>query len=174
MNGILHVWKHVFHTDAIFNEKEGTVDRTELILPFNGNKQAVDAMLNLYGNPEEFTFVDEKSAATNERSAEIDSLSAEDVDKSAEMAKLVPIIGGKLSAVGGDDGKSAERTATIEKMAEIILYLQTKSSAKSSDIATAIKRGDSRTKDYLAKLQNIGMIVAEGNGNKRVYRLKKG
>ena len=174
LNGILHVWKHVFHTDAIFNEKEGPVDRTELILPFNGNKQDVDAMLNLYGNPEEVTFVDEKTAVTNEKSAEIDSLSAGDVDKSAEMAKLVPIIGGKLSVVGGDDGKSAERTATIEKMAEIILYLQTKSSAKSSDIATAIKRGDSRTKDYLAKLQNIGMIVAEGNGNKRVYRLKKG
>ena len=57
-------------------------------------------------------------------------------------------------------------------MAEIVLFLQVKSSAKSSDIATAIGRGESRTKDYLVKLQEIGMIVAEGNGNRRVYRIK--
>ena len=98
-------------------------------------------------------------------SAETDLSSAEDVDKSAEKVRLVMIIGGKI-------GESAERSATIEKMAEIVLFLQVKSSAKSSDIATAIGRGESRTKDYLVKLQEIGMIVAEGNGNKRVYRIK--
>lgn len=98
-------------------------------------------------------------------SAETDLSSAGDVDKSAEKVRLVTIIGGKI-------GESAERTATIEKMAEIVLFLQVKSSAKSSDIATAIGRGESRTKDYLVKLQEIGMIVAEGNGNRRVYRIK--
>lgn len=98
-------------------------------------------------------------------SAETELSSAEVVGKSAEKMRLMTIIGGKV-------GESAERSATIEKMAEILMYLKAKSFAKTSDIATAIDRGESRTKDYLVKLQEIDMIVAEGNGNKRVYKCK--
>lgn len=166
LNSVLYVWKHVYHTEAIFDEKEGTVDRTELILPYNGNKQDVDAMLRLYGNLEGFTFMEGKSAEDNEKSAEGN-------EKSAKIESLLPIIGGKLSIIGGKNSKSAGRIATIKKMAEIVVYLQAMSSVKSSDIAVAIRRSESRTKDYLAKLQEIGMIVAEGNGNKRVYYIKE-
>lgn len=98
-------------------------------------------------------------------SAETDLSSAGDVDKSAEKVRLVAIIGGIV-------GESAEKAVTIEKMAEILIYLETKHFAKTSDIATAIGRGESRTKDYLSKLQEMDMIVAEGNGKKRVYSVK--
>lgn len=105
-------------------------------------------------------------------SAETGLSSAENIDKSseinhfsAEKARLVAIIGGIV-------GESAEKAVTIEKMAEILIYLETKHFAKTSDIATAIGRGESRTKDYLSKLQEMDMIVAEGNGKKRVYSVK--
>ena len=107
----------------------------------------------------------ETSTEDVNKSAETDLSSAEYTNKSAEKARIVSVIGGKI-------GGSAETTATIDKMAEILMYLKSKPSAKTSDIATAIDRGESRTKDYLAKLQEIDMIVVEGNGKKRVYKIK--
>lgn len=48
----MHVWKTVFHTDATIDEQQGEVKRTILSLPFNGHEQDVDAMLQLYDDPE--------------------------------------------------------------------------------------------------------------------------
>lgn len=48
----MHVWKKVFHTDATIDEQQGEVTRTILSLPFNGHEQDVDAMLQLYDDPE--------------------------------------------------------------------------------------------------------------------------
>lgn len=48
----MHVWKKVFHTDATIDEQQGEVKRTILSLPFNGHEQDVDAMSQLYDDPE--------------------------------------------------------------------------------------------------------------------------
>lgn len=48
----MHVWKKVFHTDATIDEQQGEVTRTIFSLPFNGHEQDVDAMSQLYDDPE--------------------------------------------------------------------------------------------------------------------------
>lgn len=42
----------VFHTDATIDEQQGEVTRTIFSLPFNRHEQDVDAMLQLYDDPE--------------------------------------------------------------------------------------------------------------------------
>jgi len=70
LNGIMHVWKKVFHTDAHIYEKEGDIDRTILSLPFGGHEQDVKAMLQFYDNPGEYSEEDfvspDKSMAAKE------------------------------------------------------------------------------------------------------------
>lgn len=65
LNGIMHVWNKVFHTDASITETADGVERTVLTLPYDGHEQDVDAMLLLYDNPEELTVQSDTSTDTN-------------------------------------------------------------------------------------------------------------
>lgn len=58
LNGIMHVWKNVYHTEASIGEKSSEVDRTVLTLPFGGNEQDVKAMLQFYDDPNEYSIDD--------------------------------------------------------------------------------------------------------------------
>ena len=52
-------------------------------------------------------------------------------------------------------------------------YLSIKFEAKTGDIANEIGLKHSRTRDYLSKMIEEELIVAEGGNRNRTYRLKK-
>ncbi len=56
LSSIMLVWEHVFHAAAKIEEEMG-VERVVLTLNKDGHEQDVNAMLELYDNPEELTFV---------------------------------------------------------------------------------------------------------------------
>lgn len=58
LNGIMHVWRQVYHTEPKISEKESDVDRTVLTLPYDGHEQDVEAMLQFYDDPNEYTVED--------------------------------------------------------------------------------------------------------------------
>lgn len=78
LNGIMHVWKKVYHTDASICESDGEVERTILSLPFDGHEQDVNAMLQLYDNA--FT---ETTEATTETATETSDNTTETTETSA-------------------------------------------------------------------------------------------
>lgn len=82
LNGIMHVWKKVYHTDASICESDGEVERTILSLPFDGHEQDVNAMLQLYDNAEELTFT-ETTEATMETATETSDNTTETTETSA-------------------------------------------------------------------------------------------
>lgn len=48
LSSIIYIWNKVYHANASIFERDGDVDRIVLSLPFDGNDQDVDAMLELY------------------------------------------------------------------------------------------------------------------------------
>lgn len=56
LSSIMLVWEHVFHAAAKIEEEMG-VERVVLTLNKDGHEQDVNAMLELYDNPEELTIV---------------------------------------------------------------------------------------------------------------------
>ena len=82
LNGIMHVWKKVYHTDASICESDGEVERTILSLPFDGHEQDVNAMLQLYDNAEELTFTG-TTEATTETATETSDNTTETTETSA-------------------------------------------------------------------------------------------
>ena len=65
LNGIFYVWNKVFHANAKIEEKENA-DRTVLTLPFDGHEQDVQAMIQMYDNPEELELIDENTCSDTE------------------------------------------------------------------------------------------------------------
>ena len=55
---------------------------------------------------------------------------------------------------------------------KIIDILETKESAKTSEIAEAIGLRTSRTRDYLRKMVDDHVIIAKGENRNRLYMLK--
>lgn len=58
LNGIMHIWGKVYHTEATIGEKTSDVDRTVLTLPFGGHEQDIESMLQFYDNPNEYSVAD--------------------------------------------------------------------------------------------------------------------
>lgn len=58
LNGIMHIWGKVFHAEAHISEKVGDVDRTTLTLPIDGHEQDIQAMLQFYDDPNEYSVED--------------------------------------------------------------------------------------------------------------------
>lgn len=66
----------------------GEVERTVLTLPFGGHEQDVNAMLQLYDNAEELTFMGttETSGSTTETSTETDNITTETIGSATETS----------------------------------------------------------------------------------------
>ncbi len=71
LNGIMHVWRKVYHTDAFISDTTETVDRTTLTLPYNENEMDVDAMLELYDDTENTTNPNETEKLSVNETTEI-------------------------------------------------------------------------------------------------------
>ena len=75
----------------------------------------------------------------------------------------------------GDNGKIGDKKSAINKRTKqaILDFMKGKDFVKASEIAEAIDRKSSRTRDYLGELVKEGLIITEGSNRNRIYKLKK-
>ena len=144
LNGIMYVWKKVYHTEASIGEVSGEVTRTMLTLPFNGNEQDVEAMLQLYDDIEELD-----TTQTPPRKYPIN------VESTPEKYPIKDL-----------DTKEMGNTAI--KILEII---EKNPHITREQIASAIGITIDGTKKQLKKLREQGILVHEGSNKTGWWRI---
>lgn len=147
----MHVWKKVFHTDATIDEQQGEVTRTILSLPFNGQEQDVDAMLQLYDDPETLLFdkPDDNSDDKPEESGKLD-------DKKESRRTINE---------ASDDNRDDKRTIILE-------YIRNHGDVKTDDLVKFLGSSATRVKVLLYQLVADGFIEPLGANSNRTYRIK--
>lgn len=161
LNSIFNVWNHVYHTPASISEEVG-VDRVIVTLPNGGHEQDVKAMLELYDNPEELTFPEEKMGENIEIG-----------DNIADKLAIKQIVADNLATNSKNGGKLAIKDSVIDKMADIVMYLESHPRSTSSDIAKLIDLQISSAKNYLTRLIELGFVTNHGANKNRTYSLIK-
>lgn len=139
----MHVWKTVFHTDATIDEQQGEVTRAILSLSFNGHEQDVDAMLQLYDDPETLLF-DKPDDKMDDKSEE--SGKADDKKESSRTINET-----------SDDNRDDKRTIILE-------YIRNHGEVKTDDL---VKSSATRVKVILYKLVEDGFIEPFGANRNR-------
>ena len=162
LNGIMHVWRKVYHTEAIINESTEDIDRTTLTLPFNGNEPDIDAMLNLYDDAEDIMIPNEGDNLSGKETAELlDKMylsgknGQELPDKSALSGKIVE----QINLSGNLKGKEQITESLIDKLTDICIYISQHPHSAKEDIAAFIKRSDETAKKLLQTLVAIGWCL---------------
>lgn len=143
----MHVWKKVFHTDATIDEQQGEVTRTILSLPFNGHEQDVDAMSQLYDDPETLLFdkPDDKPEETGK------------ADDKKESNRTIN--------EASDDNREDKRTIILE-------YIRNHGDVKTDDLVKFLGSSATRVKVLLYQLVADGFIEPLGANSNRTYRIK--
>ncbi len=152
LNSIFHVWNHVYHTPAEIREEVG-VDRVVVSLPNGGHEQDVKAMLELYDNPEELTFPDDKASDKADLS-----------DKMSDKTLLKDKIKVKLS----DKEKISDKMS--DKMSDIIALAATEEYITTGLVVSKFGIDERNARRYLTRLSNLGYLIAEGENRNRKYR----
>ena len=155
LNSIFFVWEHVYHTPAVITEEVG-VDRVIVELPTGGHEQDMQAMLELYDNPEELTFPQGDDRINGQDVRQNGKLA----DKSALMANLAD----KLS------DKKAIWPSIIDKLADILIFAQQKEYVLSSEIESLVDVSDRTARRYLNVLADAGFLKADGGNKNKKYR----
>ena len=130
------------------------------------------AMLELYDNPEELTFPEEEmsyNVEMNNKGVDKVAIKQMIVDK---MAIMRGKDAEKLAAIIQAGDKMAINDGIIDKMADIVIYLETHPQSTSSAIAKLIDLQISSAKNYLKRLIELGFIVAHGANKNRTYSKK--
>ena len=70
------------------------------------------------------------------------------------------------------DGSKKMTLKTLNHKRAVVSYLTENISAKSREIAELLGLKSSRAREILAEMADDGVIVAEGEGRSRIYRLK--
>lgn len=148
LNGIMHIWKTVYHTDANISDQSGEVQRTVLTLPYDGHEPDVNAMLDLYDDSEDLIF-----DAANDKTATNDSGGDKTYDKTAINSKV-------------DDRTGDKKTA-------ILAFIADNPNTKACVIADHIGLKASRTREYLTELIGEGLIEPRGANKNRTYSVTK-
>jgi predicted HTH transcriptional regulator len=174
LNSIFNVWNHVYHTPAEISEDIG-VDRVFVSLPNGGHEQDVKAMLELYDHPEELTFPEaEMSNTTSENMQDVDRLAIKQiiVDKLATMRQNGSEIGDKATIVSKTGDKLPTRDEIVDKLADIVVFLESTTESNTAVISQLIGKSKSTTKNYLTLLISLGLVEAHGANKNRSYSKK--
>lgn len=170
LNGIMHVWRKVYHTEAEITESTDGVDRTVLTLSFNGNEMDVDAMLQLYDNPEEIELsgnAEDLLGKEHEELPDKTNLSGIIVDKLSIKQKIVD----KLSVNDTIVDKYKINDDFIDNMTDIIMYLKDNPHSSTERLSTIVNKSVSRTKNYLQAMVELQCVIAEGGNRNRTYSI---
>lgn len=188
LSGIMHVWRTVYHTEARISEIQEEVDRTVLILSFDGNDMDVKAMLKLYDESEDTVVAgcyndlsgkvhkvlpdnEDLSGKVHEDSPYGLDLSGNRTEKLPDKVRLSGIIATKLSLSGKFSGNLLLTKSLIGKLTEIYIYISQHPHSTKEDIATYIERSEETSKKYLQKLTAINLITPEGGNKNRTYSI---
>lgn len=174
LNGIMHVWRKVYHTEANICETQEEVDRTILTLPFNGNEMDVDAMLHLYDDTENVVLLGQNGNLSGEGNIILPDkgdLSGVKTLKLPDKNSLLGKITEKISLSGNLKDKLPMTEAYIDKLADIYIYLLQHPHSSKEDVAAYIDRSEETTKKFLQALSAIGMITPEGGNKNRTYSI---
>ncbi|MGN0310437.1 MAG: RNA-binding domain-containing protein [Bacteroides sp.] len=160
LNGIMYVWRKVYHTEAEITESTDSVDRTVLTLSFNGNEMDVDAMLQLYDGADELVLSD-KSV----------DLSGKKHEVLPDKTILLRQITDKMRFSGKNSSGLSTTDAFIEKITDIYIFISQHPHSSAEDVATFVERSKESAKKYLQALTAIGMIMPEGGNKNRTYSI---
>ena len=174
LSGIMHVWNKVYHTDANITELAGDVERTVLTLPFNGHEQDVDAMLQLYDNPEDLNLSGQDGDLSGKNTPELPDKHDLSGNRTRELPDKVSLSGkitDKMRLSGKITDKLPITEALIDKLADIYIYLIQHPHSSKEDVAAFIGRSKESAKKYLLTLSAIEMIIPEGGNRNRTYSI---
>jgi len=146
---IMHVWSKVYHTEASIIEKEGSVDRTILTLPFNGNEQDVQAMLQLYD--------DSSGSCMDNRTTH-----SSDTDTVATDTKTI----------SKDTLRRPNDTGITNKQRKVLEYCQNPQSSKDILSYIGVSYHSKNIKKYITELVEKGYLRMTEPSNPRDPRQK--
>lgn len=166
LNGIMYVWNKVYHTAADISEQSGEVERTVLTLPFNGNEQDVEAMLELYDDADELTFTE-----TTESTTETIGDKSRFTNKIGDKLATNKDIGDKLAIKPFVGDKFAINEELVDKLADIMVFLKQHPRSKSAEVAKEMGMGTSNVRNYLNCLVLLELVSTDGANKNRVYSI---
>lgn len=166
LNGIMHVWKKVYHTEANIIEQTNEAARTILTLPYDGHEQDVDAMIELYDDAEGLITEDEM----------IKKVASDIVDKGDYRKLIIEKISGNDTDNNNLPSQNTDKLPinenTINVYTDILVFVQNNPHVSTTTIAEAIGKGKEATKKYIKGLVEINMLTPEGANKNRTYSLK--
>ena len=165
LNSIFHVWEHVYHTPAEINEEVG-VERVTVTLPNGGHEQDVKAMLELYDNPEELTFLEEMSDKVSENKENVrqtNNLS----DNLSDKQDLKDKIKAELS----DKTKISDKLS--DKLSDIVVWTASKEFVSTNMVVSQFGIDERNARRYLTRLVDLKFLSAEGENKNKKYRYRK-
>lgn len=166
LNGIMHIWSKVYHTNASITEKDGDVDRTVLTLPYNGNEQDVDAMLKLYDDYDEIlNDGDDKKGLSVEKSERLD-LSVKKYDVWRKITDKIHL-SGKMNI------KLPITNNVIDKITDVYVYIDQHPHSSTEEISFSIEKKKEIVKKYLQILSKLGLVIPEGGNKNRTYSINR-
>ncbi|MBR4327068.1 MAG: hypothetical protein IKP73_16250 [Bacteroidales bacterium] len=152
LNGIVYVWKKVYHTEPeIFVKEE--YDRTFLKLPTLGKEPDVEAMAEFYSDEEETSDKQATNIDTIDKTSDKRAINIDTVDKTSDK-----------QAVNID---SVDKTS--DKRAMILNYIIGKKEVSTADISNYVGISMPRARFYLGEMVRSGLIISNGANKNRTY-----
>ena len=181
LNGIFYVWNKVFHANAKIEEKENA-DRTVLTLPFDGHEQDVQAMIQMYDNPEELKLIDENTCSDIEienSDTEVANSDTEIENSDIEIENSDTDIANSDTNVANSDTNVANSDTTLTpKQIEVLLYCVSAKSAKDILSHLDLSYHSKNIRKYVMELVEKGFLAMRNpesprDPHQRYYTIKK-
>ena len=152
LSSIFNVWKHVYYTSAVIREETG-VDRVSLSLQNDGHAQDVNAMLELYDNPDELKF---------------SSVEMSDIMSEKQKMSDIKALKGKIRKELSDKAKMSDKMS--DKMTDIVVLAIQEEYISTSLVALRLGLDKRNARRYLARLVEFGYLSPEGTNKSKRYR----
>ena len=170
LNGIVYVWKKVYHTaPEIFVKEE--YDRTFLKLPTLGKEPDVEAMAEFYPDEEETSDKQAINIDTVDKTSDKRAINIDTVDKTSDNALTNTKSDTNIDSID----KQAAIIDSVDKLnskqATILQYMSTHSNATAKELSQMLGIGITRLKQLLIPMVNSGLILTNGANKNRTYSL---
>ena len=179
LNGIVYVWKKVYHTEPeIFVKEE--YDRTFLKLPTLGKEPDVEAMAEFYPDEEASDNQDTSDKPSDNQATNIDTVDnqATNIDTSDKtsdnQAINIDTVDKQAVNIGTVD-KQEPNIDTVDKIntkqSMLLQYMSTHPTSTAKELSQMLGIGITRLKHFLIPLVNSGLVLANGANKNRTYSL---
>lgn len=177
LNGIMHVWRQVYHTEPKISEKESDVDRTVLTLPYDGHEQDVEAMLQFYDDPNEYTVEDfvvpgeDKVQPVQDKVQENEYIVQEtgykvqiDLRIALELKNKVQELLARSNSITGKK---------LESISDLAVLLSVQPSITQQELVEQLGKSLRTIKEYQDILQKSDILVRVGSKKSGEWKIKE-